>query len=422
MMLARFLVAPGSAALYLRLSAGAVIILLGVLNLGLSRSKSVEKWARLLAGVSGVVTAAVLIWSELLILSQNTNPDDFIPGQITLIMLVAIAVVPLRPVHALWLGVTLGVVYLASTLAAQRWLVAGTGPDENYLLFIVMLTMLCTAITAIVYRQRRAAFELQQAQARMMLAENAESMARLAAALSHELNTPMGALLSAVDTLLLLAAKQATCPPSEQQRLVLLQADIRKSVQQSANRLKELVSRLQRFTNLDMAEVQNANVNDLLSDIVALVQPEIPPNANVELEFQTVPLITCRPQQISAVFSSLLQNALQALDGGGQVRILTRARDSEVLVEIRDSGRGLDPVALQTIFEPGFRVSGTRVRAGNWNMFSSRQIVREHGGDIRIRSHPGIGTSVLVRLPVESALMPASVPGSGTSDSESRAP
>ena len=109
-------------------------------------------------------------------------------------------------------------------MADARFGIVGE-PDPNYILFIVLLTLLCTAITAIVYRQRTANFELRQTQARMLLAENATSVARLAAALSHELNNPMGALLSGIDTLLLLTSKQATCTPQEQPRLVVLQAD-----------------------------------------------------------------------------------------------------------------------------------------------------------------------------------------------------
>lgn len=410
LLLARYLVAPASAALYFRLGEGAVIVLFGALNLALWRVNAIESRARLIAAISGIATAIVLIWSSQLILSQSTNPDDFIPGQITMIMLVGVAIVPLRPLHAASLGAALGMVYVACASAAQKWLRAGTGPDENYVLFVVMLTLLCTGVTAVVYRQRRAASELRQVQARMMLAENAESMARLAAALSHELNNPMGALLSGVDTLVLLAARQATCAPSEQQRLVLLQADVRKSLQQSVTRLRQLVTRLQRFTNLDQAEVQNANVNDLLSDVVALVKPQVPNGANVELELQPVPPVTCRPQQLSAVFSSLVQNAVQSLDGTGDVRICTRARDSEVEVEIRDTGRGVDPAELPNIFDPGFKVAGKRVRSGNWSMFSSRQIVREHGGDIRITSNPGDGTSVLVTLPAESGVTTTSIP------------
>jgi len=51
------------------------------------------------------------------------------------------------------------------------------------------------------------------------------------------------------------------------------------------------------------------------------------------------------------------------------------------------------------VFDPGFKVAGNRVRTGNWSLFSSRQIVREHGGDIHIQSVEGQGTTVSVMLP-----------------------
>lgn len=404
MLAARFVIAPASSTLPFRLREGAAIVGLGLLNIGISRVRAFESWDRLMAAFSALVTATFMIWVSLMILSESTNPDDFIPGQITLIMLVAVTCVPLRPMQTFWLGMTIGVVYLVSTVVAQRYLAEGTGPDDNYMLFIVMLTFLCTGVTAVVYQQRRANYELRESQTRMMLAENASSMARLAAALSHELNNPMGALLSGVDTLLLLASKQATCSAQEQTRLVLLQADIRKSIQQSAQRLQQLVSRMQRFTNLDQAEVQNANLNELISDVVALVEPQLPRNAKVELELGEIPALTCRPQQISAVFSSLISNAVDALNGNGRVRVASRQNGGAIEIRVQDNGRGLSPKELDGIFDPSFKVSGDRVGTGNWSMFSARQIIREHGGDISIASGQEKGTSVVVMLPLENRL------------------
>jgi Signal transduction histidine kinase len=68
-------------------------------------------------------------------------------------------------------------------------------------------------------------------------------------------------------------------------------------------------------------------------------------------------------------------------------------------VEVTDNGSGLPPEALENIFDPGFRVTGDRVSTGNWGMFSSRQIVREHGGEISIVSTAGSGTRVKMSLP-----------------------
>jgi len=396
---ARYLIAPASCSLPFRVRQAGIIVALGLLNVALSRFKAMEPWARLAAAMSGLITITVLIWASLIILSQSTNPDDFIPGQITLVMLVAITTVPLQPMHTFSMGASIAAIYFISAAVAQRYLHEGTGPDDNYMLFIFMLTLLCTGLTAVVYRQRWANFELRQAQARALLAENVASQARLAAVVSHELNNPMGALLSGVDTLLLLASKQATCEPPGQARLVLLQADIRKSIQQSVERLRTLVTRMQRFTNPDQAEVQKTDVNELLTDIAALMRPQLPDTAKLELDLQPVPPLVCRPQQLSGVFSSLVSNAIQALNGAGHIMISTSQSGNEVQVEIRDNGRGVEESELSRIFDPGFKVAGARVGTGNWGMFSSRQIVREHGGEIRIQSAPGEGTSVRVTLP-----------------------
>jgi len=250
----------------------------------------------------------------------------------------------------------------------------------------------------------KASDNLRQAEARNLLAQNAASVGRLAAALSHELNSPVGALVSGVDTLLLLAARQATACEAvtpQQQRLILLQNDLRLSIRESTDRLRQIVTRMQRFTNLDKAEVQAANLNELLSDVAALLEPGWKDRATVDLDLQPLPELVCRPQQLSAVFSSLLGNAVEATDGGdGRVRIATRQENSHIEVAIEDNGHGLSPEEAEVIFDPGFKVSGGRVASGNWSMFSSRQIIREHGGEITIASSPGHGTRVSVMFPI----------------------
>jgi signal transduction histidine kinase len=327
----------------------------------------------------------------------------------TLIMLVAVAAVPLRPTDTLLFGFLMESVYVILALTAHNTHGA-VGVNALYVLFIFMLTMLATGLTAVVYEQRRSTYEwhlrslgaaddLRQAEARNLLAQNAASVGRLAAALSHELNSPIGALVSGVDTLLLLASRQATAPPDQQQRLVLLQNELRKSIKQSTDRLKEIVTRMQRFTNLDRAEVQSANVNGLLTDVAALLEPQFKDKAVLEMRLQTVPELICRPQQLSAVFSSLLLNSVEARDADGRVIISTHAKNAEVEILICDNGRGLEPAELASIFDPGFKVANGRVSTGNWGLFSSRQIIREHGGDIAIESSPGEGTCVRIGLP-----------------------
>ncbi|HZU27144.1 MAG TPA: HAMP domain-containing sensor histidine kinase [Bryobacteraceae bacterium] len=407
---ARFLVAPETSSLTIRFRQALMISAVGIVDIAASRLPGISRWSRGIAIASALLVAAILIWSSFVIAAQSTAPNDFIPGEITMIVLFAVTIVPLRPMQSLLLGSGIGVIYMLEAMAAERTLLEGLGPDDNYMLFILMLTLLSTAITAVVYGQRRAGYEhhrqslqaaedLRKAQTRILLTENAASLSRLAAAVSHEMNNPLGALVSGVDTLLLLAARQATCGPEEQHRLVRLQADLRRSIQESAQRLKELVGRMQRFTNLDQAEEQPSDLNELLRDVAALMDPRERGSAQVELRLDRLPPVLCRPQQMSAVFSSLLRNAVEAVDGQGRVVVSTATRDSTVEVRIEDNGRGLSSDELATIFDPGFRESGGRMAAGNWSMFNSRQIVREHGGDIAITSNEGKGTEVVITLP-----------------------
>jgi signal transduction histidine kinase len=416
MMLARLLVAPDPATLRLRLLQGAAAVGIGLISIALARVHRLENHYRSVAIISGLVTAAILMWCSLLLTMYEPTEDDFIPGQVTLILLVGVTAIPLRPTDTLLFGGVCEALYVILALAAQEFYSVGSGIDSIHVLFIFMLTLLATVLTAVVYEQRRSIYEahqatlraaedLRQAEARNLLAQNAASVGRLAAALSHELNNPVGALVSGVDTLLLLAGRMATSAPGDQPRLVRLQADLRRSIKESTDRLKQIVTRMQRFTNLDRAEIQSANINEILGDVAALLESRPESKVKLEMKLQPVPQLICRPQQLSAVFSNLIGNAIDALNGSdGRVIIMTsQPSDTTVRVDIDDNGRGLSKEDAEGIFDPGFKVARGRVSAVNWGMFSSRQIVREHGGDIHMESSPGAGTRVSVTLPVGAA-------------------
>jgi two-component system, NtrC family, sensor kinase len=311
-------------------------------------------------------------------------------------MLGAVVAVPLLPAQVVALGVV--------PVALYVWLQPG------HEIFLFTLTALATVISAVLYRRRcavyrehqeslRVAEALSGAQLRAQLAENAMAIGKLAAAVTHEINTPLGSLTSAVDTLLVLAARQATASAVQQERMVTLQADLRRSVQTSTERIKGVIARLQRFINLEESELQQANINELISDVAILFKEQTERGIQLQFDFTPVPPLMCRPQLISAVFSSLLSNAINAANGEGRIVVSTRLAGEGVEIAIKDNGRGMSPEQMENIFDPGFKISGSRIASGNWSLFNSRQIVFEHGGDIRISSSEGKGTTVWVTLP-----------------------
>lgn len=245
--------------------------------------------------------------------------------------------------------------------------------------------------------------ERWETQRRTLIAENIASLGRLAAALSHELNTPLGALKSAVDTLVRAAAKQGSAPPEEQRRLELVQEDLRKSLDASLERMEEVISRIQRFTNLDRAEMQVVDVNELLQDVVALAEtPGDHESISIKVEPADVPCLLCHRQTLTTAISSLFRYAAEAArrtGEGGEVRLFPRSIEDRLEVHIEDNGEGMSADRLSGLFDPGFQIARGRVAAGNWTLFAARQAIQHQGGEIRVQSELGKGTTFVVSLP-----------------------
>jgi signal transduction histidine kinase len=369
-----------------RIAQPAAMAWLGLLTILISRVRWSQSLGRQLAIASAALALIPIGWA---------GGDRAQPAAMA-VLLATVVAVPLLPVHAAMLAVSAELVYL--------WLAPGHD------LFLWTLGALGIGIAAVLYRRRtmdwrerqeslRVAEALAGAQLRAQLAESAAAIGKLAAAVTHEINTPLGSLASAVDTLLVVASRQATAPPEQQARLVTMQADLRKSLQAATDRIRGVITRLQRFIGLEEAELRPANVNELIGDVATLFGEETRHGVQVQFDFQPVPMLMCRPQLLTAVFSSLLSNAINASNGDGRIVVGTRRAGAAVEIEIRDNGRGMSAEQIENIFDPGFKVSGSRIASGNWSLFNARQIIFEHGGDIRISSAEGEGTTVCVTLP-----------------------
>ncbi|MBZ5591838.1 MAG: HAMP domain-containing histidine kinase [Acidobacteriia bacterium] len=402
--------APGEGPIAARAWQAVLVVLVAVLTLWTAETRPARSHSAFFLCLSGWISSAVVIGSSLALMPHAS--DEYISVHITTILLVAITVCPLRPLDTFLLGGSIWLAYVVAFIGGALLRVLDWNTwDPSHLAFLFLLVPLTTSLAAVLYAQRsassraqqeslRIAQELAAAPVRALLSENAISVGRLAAALTHELNTPLGALKSSIDTMIVLAAKQATAPPEQQPRLVTMQAELRRSVNDGMERLKKVIARLQRFIDLDHTERQAADLNELLGDVAVRLKPALQENVKLEFDFEPLPPLHCRPQQLTTVFSSLLSNAINAVNGEGRIVVSTRKVDSLARIRIEDTGRGMEALELETIFDPGFRVLAGRVSTGNWSLFSARQIVFEHGGEIQITSEPGKGTTVDVLLPI----------------------
>ena len=143
------------------------------------------------------------------------------------------------------------------------------------------------------------------------------------------------------------------------------------------------------------------DLNELLEDVSRTVQTEGPDAATVSTDFRTLPTLTLRPQRIGSALSHLLQYAVEQARPDGSVRISTRTADSRVEIAIESSATQGSTEAAN-VFDPTLEMQGRRVAAGNWELFTSRQLIREHDGEIQTEQLTGGGLRFLVVLPAQT--------------------
>jgi signal transduction histidine kinase len=235
---------------------------------------------------------------------------------------------------------------------------------------------------------------------RELISENVENLARLTAALSHELSNPLGALKSSLDTLWRTTQRGGSPDERERAKLDRVQAELRVTLDASLDRMQSVIERIQRFANLDRAETRSIDVAELLEDVVALARTQ-PHSVAIELAVGELPRITCHPQPLSSAMASLLAYALDSCEAEDvdTVSLAAQARGDSVEIRIEFHGHDIPPDRLEQLFQPSFEIARKRVEARNWSLFSARQVVRDQGGDVTAFSEPGGNNGFVVELP-----------------------
>lgn len=244
--------------------------------------------------------------------------------------------------------------------------------------------------------------ELKERQTEMVLAGRMAALDGMVAGIAHEINTPLGAVSSSVDTAeaairRLGPAAQVTDPTAD--RTVALTGDVLRSARQGLARIGSLVEALRGFARLDEAAVQEADLHTELETVLSLIEPSLIGNVAVKKEFGTIPLVTCSPRELNQVFMTLLVNAFEAMKGEGSLRIRTKQIGPSVQIAISDSGPGITKEHAERIFDLRLKANGRRVGMG-LGLPTSRRIVERHGGRLILNS-PAQGAEFAITLPIQ---------------------
>ena len=267
--------------------------------------------------------------------------------------------------------------------------------------------------------------DLKRAQLKLIESEKMISLGQLTAGIAHEINNPINfviANLSALrldfDDILPLLQKiknieQSPDPQllveqiieeSKQIDLPLLETEMRQlldSINSGAERTHEIVQNLGTFSRNTSEQFLPADINEGIQNTLMLVKGSLPNDITVKADYGTLPHVVCQITRLNQVFLNLINNAVQAIEGKGEIHIRTiRLEDNQIEVRIRDTGTGIDENTRQRIFEPFFTTKQVGEGTG-LGLSISYGIIKQHQGAIEVESQPGAGTSFRVILPVD---------------------
>jgi signal transduction histidine kinase len=172
-------------------------------------------------------------------------------------------------------------------------------------------------------------------------------------------------------------------------------------VKESTRRVSELVGAIKSYSQMDRGSVQHIDVTEGLESTLVMLGYRLRDGITVIREYGAgLPRIQAHAGELNQVWTNLIDNAVDAMDGRGTLRLATRADgDDSVVVEIVDSGPGMPPKIAARAFEPFFTTKDVGKGTGLGLDIAQRIVVERHGGTIAIDSRPG-QTTLRVRLPV----------------------
>jgi PAS domain S-box-containing protein len=235
--------------------------------------------------------------------------------------------------------------------------------------------------------------QLEETQRQLVQAEKIASLGRLAAGVAHEINNPLAGVLIYADILM------KEIEENEQWR-----QDLDEIIKQTL-RCKQIVSRLLEFSRQSLEERVTFDVNEVIDHCVKLLEHQAL-FLNIEFALSLdgdLPQVLGNPGEIEQVFTNIILNAADAMEGKGRITIKSSLdpKTKEVVLRLSDTGPGIDPAVKDKIFEPFFTTKPPGQGTG-LGLSVVYGVIQRHGGTVEVESPEEGGAAFVIRLPLES--------------------
>jgi signal transduction histidine kinase len=230
--------------------------------------------------------------------------------------------------------------------------------------------------------------DLEQVQEKLIRSERLAAVGELASGVGHELRNPLNVIRNCAYLLNMALSEKTDEESSNTLKVLDKQIDI-------ANKI---VTDLLDFTRIRPPQQIRADLKSLINESVSYITTPENVKINVNLNGHSRPVRT-DPEQMNRVFTNIISNAVQAMNGkGGQLDINAAVDDETISVLFKDNGCGIPAENLEKIYEPLFTTKPKGIGLG---LAISKRLVEQNGGKIEVASQVGQGTTFTVKLPIE---------------------
>jgi PAS domain S-box-containing protein len=231
--------------------------------------------------------------------------------------------------------------------------------------------------------------ELQKMQQALLQSEKLAAMGRLTSQIAHELNNPIYGIMNTLELL-----KTEISPESKRRKILELALS-------ETQRLAEMLRNMLSFSKPEEEKRRPVKMNELIEGILLVMEKQMrESNIKVETSFNDeIPEVMASTNQMRQVMLNILKNAKEAMPKGGILTVRTSKEDKHVLIHVQDTGVGIPEEIRDKIFE-AFFTTKQRVKGVGLGLSVCYGIIKDHGGEIKVESEEGKGTTFMIRLPI----------------------
>jgi PAS domain S-box-containing protein len=247
--------------------------------------------------------------------------------------------------------------------------------------------------------------EVVELRQRLVISGRMAAVGQLASGVAHELNNPMAYVRA---NLSLLQEQLSKLPNGDKGAEIdgIASGEWLEIVQESLegiDRATSIVRDIKNFSHTSAGKRERIDIHSLLESTVRMAGPQIRHKVDVRCDYQPVPLLRCSPRQIQQVLLNLILNAADSAVDEERVTISlsTWSESGSVWIGVEDDGAGIEYADLERVFDPFFTTKAAGDGTG-LGLSLSYEIMRSHGGEIRVESEPGRGTLFTLSLPAEA--------------------